>query len=85
MKLKMLANQGFPVAGAFKSNKAFQTTQYKWHYSGAFWWARSQNCLKIDYGKRCVIDGGVLNLTLVDILRQEGYRLFRPLYAGEFI
>jgi len=33
---------GHPVTGVFKSIGAFRTTAFKWHYSGAFWWARSQ-------------------------------------------
>lgn len=33
--------RGYPVSGVFKSIGSFRTTAYKWHYSGAFWWARS--------------------------------------------
>ena len=77
-------NQGFPVAGAFKSNKAFQTTQYKWHYSGAFWWARSQKLFENRLWKEmCNRWWGFESYVGRHFTRQEGYCLFRPLYAGE--
>jgi hypothetical protein len=32
---------GYPLAGSFKSVGNFATTPNKWHYSGTFYWARS--------------------------------------------
>ena len=34
---------GYPLAGSFKLLGSFRTTQYKWHYSGSYWWGRSSS------------------------------------------
>ena len=34
---------GYPLAGAFKSIGNFATTAHRWHYSGTFYWVRSQS------------------------------------------
>lgn len=39
--VKDAMEQGYPIAGSFKSLGAFRSTMHKWHYSGSFWWARS--------------------------------------------
>lgn len=44
--VKNAMEEGYPIAGSFKSVGAFKTTAYKWHYSGAFWWARSRAILE---------------------------------------
>jgi len=34
---------GYPLAGSFKLLGSFRNTQYKWHYSGSYWWGRSSS------------------------------------------
>ncbi|NDI04233.1 MAG: hypothetical protein EBY77_08835 [Rhodobacteraceae bacterium] len=76
--------QGYPVAGAFKSTAAFQTAQYKWHYSGSFWWARSQKLFENRlWQEMCNRWWGFESYVGRHFTRQEGYCLFRPLYRGE--
>lgn len=42
----MALAEGYALAGAFKSVGNFATTPHRWHYSGTFFWARSETLFR---------------------------------------
>ena len=73
---------GYPVAGSFKSLRAFKTTKFSWHYSGSFWWARSYKLFHRNWRVICQKWWGTESYVGRHFSREEGYCLFHQLDYG---
>lgn len=76
-KVTEAMEQGYPIAGSFKSIGAFRTTRYKWHYSGSFWWGRSRKIFENKNWKNmCDQWWSTESYVGRHFTREEGYCLF---------
>ena len=75
--------EGYPVAGSFKSIGNFRTTMFRWHYSGAFWWARSSQLFgNRNWKSTCGRWWGAESYVGRHFHHDEGYCLFGDGCAG---
>lgn len=80
--VKTAMEEGYPVAGSFKSLRAFRSTKFSWHYSGSFWWARSYKLFHRNWRVICQRWWGTESYVGRHFSREEGYCLFHQLDYG---